>query len=154
MSDNTEKPIFSIEKLYVKDLSLEVPGAPDIFKIQGTPKMEITMNNTARPLGDDFYEVVVKATVTAKIEDATTFLVEASQGGVFQIRNISGEPLDMTLGIAAPNIIYPYLRETISESVYKAGFPPVLLQPMNFEAVYRARKKEQAASEGGDSTKH
>jgi preprotein translocase subunit SecB len=112
------------------------------------------MNNTARPLGDDFYEVVVKATVTAKIEDATTFLVEASQGGVFQIRNISGEPLDMTLGIAAPNIIYPYLRETISESVSKAGFPPVLLQPMNFEAVYRARKKEQAASEGGDSTKH
>ena len=85
MSENTEKPIFSIEKLYVKDLSLEVPGAPDIFKIQGTPQMEITMNNTARPLGDDFYEVVVKATVTAKIEDATTFLVEASQGGVFQI---------------------------------------------------------------------
>ena len=150
MSENNDKPIFSIEKLYVKDLSLEVPGAPAVFK-----QIEITMNNTSKPIEGDFYEVLVRATVTAKLEDTTIFLVEASQGGVFQIRNLSGEPLEMTLGIAAPNIIFPYLRETISEAVSKAGFPPVLLQPMNFEAVYRARKEEQSApTEGGDATKH
>jgi len=155
MSENNDKPIFSIEKLYVKDLSLEVPGAPAVFKQQGTPQIEITMNNTAKPIEGDFYEVLVRATVTAKLEDTAIFLVEASQGGVFQIRNLSGEPLEMTLGIAAPNIIFPYLRETISEAVSKAGFPPVLLQPMNFEAVYRAQKEEQSVpTEGGDATKH
>ncbi|MBA4740455.1 MAG: protein-export chaperone SecB [Burkholderiales bacterium] len=154
MSENNDKPIFSIEKLYVKDLSLEVPGAPAVFKQQGTPKIDITMNNTAQVIEGDYYEVLVRATVTAKIEEATIFLVEASQGAVFQIRNLSGEPLEMTLGIAAPNIIFPYLRETISEAVSKAGFPPVLLQPMNFEAVYRARKEEQSASKDTDATKH
>ena len=154
MSENNDKPIFSIEKLYVKDLSLEVPGAPAVFKQQGPPKIDITMNNTAQVIEGDYYEVLVRATVTAKIEEATIFLVEASQGAVFQIRNLSGEPLEMTLGIAAPNIIFPYLRETISEAVSKAGFPPVLLQPMNFEAVYRARKEEQSASKDTDATKH
>mgnify|MGYP001386412801 FL=1 len=154
MSENNDKPIFSIEKLYVKDLSLEVPGAPAVFKQQGTPKIDITMNNTAQVIEGDYYEVLVRATVTAKIEEATIFLVEASQGAVFQIRNLSGEPLEMTLGIAAPNIIFPYLGETISEAVSKAGFPPVLLQPMNFEAVYRARKEEQSASKDTDATKH
>ncbi len=154
MSENNDKPTFSIEKLYVKDLSLEVPGAPAVFKQQGAPQIEITMNNTAQVIEGDHYEVLVRATVTAKIKEATIFLVEASQGGVFHIRNLSGEPLEMTLGIAAPNIIFPYLRETISEAVSKAGFPPVILQPMNFEAVYRARKEEQASPKGVDATKH
>ncbi|MDA0830476.1 MAG: protein-export chaperone SecB [Proteobacteria bacterium] len=154
MSENNDKPVFSIEKLYVKDLSLEVPGAPGVFGQKGAPQIEITMNNTAQALENGFYEVLVKATVTAKIEDVTLFLVEASQGGVFQIRNLSDDPLEMTLGIAAPNIIFPYLRETISDAVSKAGFPPVLLQPMNFEAVYRARKEEQAAPESSEATKH
>ena len=154
MSENNDKPVFSIEKLYVKDLSLEVPGAPGVFVQKGSPQIEITMNNTAQALENGFYEVLVKATVTAKIEDVTLFLVEASQGGVFQIRNLSDDPLEMTLGIAAPNIIFPYLRETISDAVSKAGFPPVLLQPMNFEAVYRARKEGQAAPESSEATKH
>ncbi|MDC1311849.1 protein-export chaperone SecB [Burkholderiales bacterium] len=154
MSENNDKPTFSIEKLYVKDLSLEVPGAPAVFKQQGAPQIEITMNNTAQVIEGDHYEVLVRATVTAKIKEATIFLVEASQGGVFHIRNLSGEPLEMTLGIAAPNIIFPYLRETISEAVSKAGFPPVILQPMNFEAVYRARKEEQASPKAVDATKH
>lgn len=154
MSENNDKPVFSIEKLYVKDLSLEVPGAPGVFGQKGAPQIEITMNNTAQALENGFYGVLVKATVTAKIEDVTLFLVEASQGGVFQIRNLSDDPLEMTLGIAAPNIIFPYLRETISDAVSKAGFPPVLLQPMNFEAVYRARKEEQAAPESSEATKH
>lgn len=154
MSENNDKPVFSIEKLYVKDLSLEVPGAPGVFGQKGAPQIEITMNNTAQALKDGFYEVLVKATVTAKIEDVTLFLVEASQAGVFQIRNLSDDPLEMTLGIAAPNIIFPYLRETISDAVSKAGFPPVLLQPMNFEAVYRARKEGQATPESSEATKH
>ena len=156
MSENSDKPVFSIEKLYVKDLSLEVPGAPGVFTQKGTPQIEITMNNTAQSLDEGFYEVMVKATVTAKIEEVTLFLVEASQAGVFQIRNLTGDPLEKTLGIAAPNIIFPYLRETISEAVSKAGFPPVLLQPMNFEAVHRARKQdqEQAAPESSEATKH
>ena len=156
MSENNDKPVFSIEKLYVKDLSLEVPGAPGVFTQKGAPQIEITMNNTAQSLDEGFYEVMVKATVTAKIEEVTLFLVEASQAGVFQIRNLTGDPLEKTLGIAAPNIIFPYLRETISEAVSKAGFPPVLLQPMNFEAVHRARKQdqEQAAPESSEATKH
>ena len=156
MSENSDKPVFSIEKLYVKDLSLEVPGAPGVFAQKGAPQIEITMNNTAQSLDEGFYEVMVKATVTAKIEEVTLFLVEASQAGVFQIRNLTGDPLEKTLGIAAPNIIFPYLRETISEAVSKAGFPPVLLQPMNFEAVHRARKQdqEQAAPKSSEATKH
>ena len=142
MSENNDKPVFSIEKLYVKDLSLEVPGAPAVFKQQGTPQIEITMNNTAKAVEGDFYEVLVRATVTAKLEEATIFLVEASQGGVFQIRNLSGEPLEMTLGIAAPNIIFPYLREAVDALVIKGGFPPLLLSPINFDALYQQRLKE------------
>ena len=107
MSENSDKPVFSIEKLYVKDLSLEVPGAPGVFTQKGAPQIEITMNNTAQSLGEGFYEVMVKATVTAKIEEVTLFLVEASQAGVFQVRNLTGDPLEKTLGIAAPNIIFP-----------------------------------------------
>jgi preprotein translocase subunit SecB len=93
-------------------------------------------------------------TVTAKVKDEITFLVEASQAAVFQIRNVDGENLDMTLGITAPNIVYPYLRETISQSISRAGFPPVILQPMNFEAIYRARKKEQESAQANEATKH
>ena len=97
---------------------------------------------------------MVKATVTAKVKDEITFLVEASQAAIFQIRNVDGENLDMTLGITAPNIVYPYLRETISQSISRAGFPPVILQPMNFEAIYRARKKEQESAQANEATKH
>lgn len=154
MGENKDQPVFTVEKLYVKDLSLEVPGSPGVFKQKEAPQIEIAMNNSAQKVEEGFFEIVVKATVTAKVKDEITFLVEASQAAIFQIRNVDGENLDMTLGITAPNIVYPYLRETISQSISRAGFPPVILQPMNFEAIYRARKKEQESAQANEATKH
>lgn len=154
MSEKREEPIFSVQKLYVKDLSLEVPGAPESFKQKEAPKIEISMNNSARKIEEGFFEVVIKATVTAKSDQLTLFLVEATQGAVFQVRNVDGENLEMTLGITAPNIVFPYLRETISEAITRAGFPPVILQPMNFETIYRARKQEQTDAGSEEATKH
>ncbi|MGQ0578443.1 MAG: protein-export chaperone SecB [Betaproteobacteria bacterium] len=144
MSEQPAKAVFSIEKLFVKDLSLEVPNAPRIYLERETPQVEIQMNNSASPIDEGYYEVVLKVTVTAKVGDKTLFLVEVSQGGVFQIRNVAQAELEPVLGVTCPNILYPYVREVVSEAVVRAGFPPVVLSPLNFEAVYQARKQEQA----------
>jgi len=150
-----DQPVFSIEKLYVKDLSVEVPGAPQIYQERETPQVEVSMNNAGKPISDGYYEVVIKLTVTAKAKEKTVFLVEVAYGGVFQIRNVPESEIEMVLGVTCPNILFPYLREVVSETVSRAGFPPVILHPMNFEAIYKARKQkdaEQAAAPG--TTKH
>jgi preprotein translocase subunit SecB len=149
MSQQPTQPVFSIEKLFVKDLSLEVPNAPRIYLERETPQVEIQMNNSASPIDDGYFEVVLKVTVTAKIGDQTMFLVEVSQGVVFQIRNVPQAELEPVLGITCPNILYPYVREVVSEAVVRAGFPPVVLSPVNFEAIFQARQQGQTQAPEG-----
>lgn len=147
MSDQEQQPLFSIEKLYVKDLSLEVPNAPGVFLEQNGPTINVEIHNAAGPVSDGIYNVVLTVTVTAKHEDKVYFLVEAGQGGIFQIRNVPQEGIDAILGVTCPTILFPYVREVVSDAINRAGFPPVLLAPVNFEALYqqRAAQATQAA---------
>ena len=138
-----EAPSFSIEKLYVKDLSLEVPNAPAIFLEREAPEVNLQLRTGALKVGDDIFEAVLTTTVTAKIGEKTVFLVEVGQAGLFRIRNVPEENLEPLLAIACPNILFPYAREAISESVTRAGFAPVVLQPVNFEDMYAARAQQQ-----------
>lgn len=139
-----EAPVFSIEKLYVKDLSVEVPNAPEIFLEREAPEVDIQLRSEGTGLGDGLFEVVLTVTVTAKVaEDKTVFLVEAGQGGIFRILNVPNENMEPLLAIACPNVLFPYAREVVSDAVSRAGFAPVVLQPVNFEALYMARQAEQ-----------
>lgn len=146
MSEAAPQPVFSIEKLYVKDLSLEIPGAPRIFLEHETPQVDVQLHTQGSPLDEGVYEVVLTVTVTAKVKDKTLFLVEVGQAGIFQIRNVPQQELEPILGVLCPNILFPYARETISSVVTRAGFPPVILNPMNFEALYQQQR--QQAPEG------
>lgn len=153
MSDaQQQQPVFSIEKIYVKDLSLEIPHAPQVFLQRETPQVDVQLHNQGGAMEDGVYETVLTVTVTAKLaEDKTLFLVEAAQAGIFQIRNVSQDDLEPILGITCPNILFPYVREVISDIVSRAGFPPVLLNPVNFEVLYQQRLAEQGA---GAATAH
>ncbi|MGB8337259.1 MAG: protein-export chaperone SecB [Burkholderiales bacterium] len=140
-----KQPLFSIEKLYTKDASLEIPHAPQIFLERDPPQIDVQLHNSSSPINEGYYEAVLTVTVTAKIGDKTLFLTEVSQAGIFQIRNVPESDLPAILNIACPNIIFPYARETISDLVTRAGFPPVLLNPVNFEALYQAQAQQSQA---------
>ena len=151
MSETAPQATFQIEKVYVKDLSLEIPNAPEIFLQQAQPQLEVRLDTGATPVSDGYYEASVSATVTAKVGEKTMFLAEAVQAGIFQLRNVPAEDLSSLLGIACPTILFPYLRETISDLVVRGGFPPVLLAPVSFEALYvqRLQQEQQAGSPAG-----
>jgi preprotein translocase subunit SecB len=134
-----QQPHFSIEKIYVKDMSLEIPNAPEIFLQRENPEIEIQLNSQGKGIGDGTYEVVLTVTITAKLADKAMFLVEVGQAGIFQIRNVPEADLEPILAVACPNILFPYARETVSDCVVRAGFPPILLAPVNFEALYQQR---------------
>lgn len=144
-AQNTQ-PTFSIEKVYVKDLSLEIPNAPGIFLEREAPQVDIQLHHSSNSVEDGIYETTLTVTVTAKIKDKTMFLVEAAQAGIFVARNIPAVELEAVLAIACPNILFPYVREVISETTVRAGFPPVLLAPVNFEAIYQAQQSQQQAA--------
>ncbi len=139
------QPVFSIEKIYVKDLSLEIPHAPQVYLERAQPDIDMQLATGAQQLEDGIFEASITVTVTAKLEDKTMFLVEATQAGIFQIRNLAPEDIDPILGVACPNILFPYARETVSDVVNRAGFPPVILSPINFDALY-AQNAAQAES--------
>lgn len=144
MSDEQQQPTFSIEKIYVKDLSLEVPLAPKIFMQRETPQIDVQLHNQGGLVEEGIYEIVLTVTVTAKVpQDQILFLVEVSQAGIFRLQNIPEADLEPILGITCPNILFPYVRETISDMVSRAGFPPVLLNPVNFESLYHQQRTEQ-----------
>jgi preprotein translocase subunit SecB len=134
---------FQIEKVYVKDLSLEIPNAPKVFLEQVQPQLEVRIDTGSDAFAEGYYEVTVTATVTARIGERTLFLAEAAQAGIFAVRNVAAEELEPLLGIACPTVIFPYLRETISDLVVRGGFPPVLLAPLSFEALYLQRTQQQ-----------
>ena len=140
-----QQPVFIIEKIYVKDLSLEIPNAPGIFLERDTPEVNLQLGSKHRSLDQGLYEVLLTVTVTAKIKDKVMFLVEAQQAGIFRIQHVADEEIDPVLGIGCPNILFPYLRETVSDTVTRAGFPAVILNPVNFEAIYNQNKKQTEA---------
>lgn len=156
MSDKQQQqPTFSIEKIYVKDLSLEIPNAPQVFLQQETPQIEVQLHSQGGMVDEGIYEVALTVTVTAKLaEDKTLFLVEAVQAGIFQIRNIPQAELEPILGITCPNILFPYVRETISDMVSRAGFPPMLLNPVNFEMMYQQQKNMEQPEAAAAATTH
>jgi preprotein translocase subunit SecB len=145
--DEASQAGFAIEKLYVKDASIEVPNAPQIFTNRTAPQINVELGNSASKLDDGVFEVSIKVTVTAKIEETTAFLVEVTQAGIFGIRGIPDENLEMVLAITCPNILFPYAREAVSDMVTRAGFMPVLLNPINFEALYAQQQAEENNSE-------
>jgi preprotein translocase subunit SecB len=140
---------FQIEKVYVKDLSLEIPNAPQVFMEQAQPQLEVRIDTSAVQFTEGYYEASVSATVTAKTGERTLFLAEAVQAGIFQVRSVPEADLKPLLGIACPTILFPYLRETISDLVVRGGFPPVLLAPVSFEAIYMQRMQGQPEPGGG-----
>ena len=147
-----EAPLFAIEKIYVKGLSLEIPNAPAVFLESEAPEVSIQLQTGVQRLGEDVFEVALTVTVTAKLTEKTMFLVEVGQGGIFRVRNVPEENLDPLLSIACPNILFPYVREVVSDLVSRAGFSPVILQPVNFEAMYASRlQQEQEASEAAQA---
>ena len=135
---------FQIEKLYIKDLSLEVPNAPQVFTQPGNPQLEIQVRNEGAQFADGLFEVTVTVTVTARDGEKTVFLAEAAQAGIFSVRGVPPEELDPLLGIGCPTILYPYVREAISDLVTRAGFPPVVLAPVSFEQIYMERRQQAA----------
>ena len=146
----TAQPVFSIEKLYVKDLSIEVPNAPQIFLERETPQINVQLRTESSGIDEGIFEVALTVTVTAQLpEDKTVFLVEVAQAGIFQIRNVPQEDLEPIMMIGCANILFPYAREAVSDAVARAGFQPVVLAPVNFGAMY-AQDRQQAAQPGTD----
>ncbi|NNM81976.1 MAG: protein-export chaperone SecB [Burkholderiales bacterium] len=141
-----KQPVFSIEKIYLKDLSLEIPHAPQIFLEREAPQIDIQLHTEGKPIGEGIFDVILTVTATAKLGEKTLFLVEAAQAGIFQIQNIPEADLEPILGITCPNIIFPYARETISDVVTRAGFMPVILSPVSFEALYQQRAQQEQTS--------
>ncbi|MBM3347077.1 MAG: protein-export chaperone SecB [Betaproteobacteria bacterium] len=144
-----QQPVFSIEKVYVKDLSLEVPNAPQVFLRSEAPQLEVQLASASQHVDGALFETTVSVTVTAKVGDKTMFLVEAVQAGLFQIAGIPEGELPAVLGIVCPNVLFPYAREAISDTVNRAGFPPVLLAPVNFEAIYQQQVANAQQASGG-----
>ena len=138
------QPIFSIEKIYLKDLSVEVPNAPQAFLERDTPQVDVQLHHASSQIEDGIYNCILTVTVTAKIGEKTLFLVEVGQAGIFVVRNIPAGDLEPVLAISCPNILFPYARQVVSDALVSAGFPPVLLNPVNFEALYAAQKQAEA----------
>ena len=145
-----ENPVFQIQRVYLKDLSLEQPNSPAILLEAEQPSVDIQIGVEAAPAAEGIFEICVTATVHTRIKDKTVFLVEAKQAGIFEIRNLPQEQMDQVMGIACPSIVYPYLRGNVSDIVTRAGFPPVHLAEINFQAMYE-QQKAQAAAQSGDA---
>ncbi len=150
MSDQVQAPVFAIQRVYLKDLSLEIPNAPRIFLETAQPGVEVQMDVGNEQIAEGIYESTVTVTVTTRVGEKTAFLVEAKQGGIFEVRNVPAEQMPLLLNVVCPNIVYPYLRSNIADTVQRSGFPPIHLAEINFEALYQqrlAQAQEQAGKE-------
>jgi preprotein translocase subunit SecB len=142
-------PVFNIQRMYLKDLSLEQPHAPQILLEQQQPAVDINLGVSAEGVSEGIFEVCVTATVTTKVGDRTLFLIEAKQAGIFELRDLPGDQRQAILGIACPGMVYPYLRAVVSDVCTRAGFPPVLLSEVNFQAMFEAQQQQLAAQANG-----
>ena len=145
MADQDNTPVFQIQRVYLKDLSLEQPNSPAILLEQEQPSVDIQLGVEAAPVADGIYEICVTATVPTKIKEKTVFLVEAKQAGIFEVRNIPEDQMGAIMGIACPQIVYPYLRGNVADVINRAGFPPVHLAEINFQAMYEQQQQAAAA---------
>ena len=143
---------FSIQKIYVKDVSFEAPSAPDVFTHQVNPRINMQLGNSAKALAQNVHEVVLSLTVTATHEEKTTFLIEVQQAGIFGIEGYTDQQLQSLLGSYCPNILFPFAREVVADLASKGGFPPLLLAPINFEALYAQHLQGQKPSAPGDGS--
>ena len=151
MADET--PVFQIQRMYLKDLSLEQPNSPQILLEQSQPQVDINLGMAANTVAEGIFEVTVTATVTTKVKDKVLFLVEAKQAGIFEIRHIPQDQMQGIISIVCPQMIYPYLRAIVSDVCTRAGFPPILLTEVNFQAMFEAQQQQQAAAaQGGNGS--
>ena len=149
MAEQDTTPVFQIQRMYLKDMSLEQPNSPQILREQVQPQVDINLALSGDTIDDaGIYEVCVTATVTTKVGDRTLFLIEAKQAGIFEIRNIPQDQMQPILGIACPGMVYPYLRAVISDICTRAGFPPVILSEVNFQAMYEAQQQQAGQANG------
>ena len=148
MADTQEPtPVFNIQRMYLKDLSLEQPNSPAILLEQQQPQVDINLAISAETVAEGMYEVAVTATVTTKVQERTLFLIEAKQAGIFEIRDLPSDQMQAILGIACPGMVYPYLRAIVSDVCTRAGFPPVVLSEVNFQAMFEAQQQQLAAQQ-------
>jgi preprotein translocase subunit SecB len=140
------QPTFNIQRIYLKDLSVELPNAPQILLEQGNPAVDVQLNVNAENVVDGVYEITVGATVTTKLNDKVLFLVEAKQSGLFEIRNVPEDQLQPIIAIACPQIVYPYLRATVADAINRTGFPAVHLTEVNFQAMYQSQLDQQTGN--------
>ena len=140
-----QEPVFQIQRVYLKEVSLEQPNSPAILLEQEQPSVDIQLGVEANPVAEGIYEVCVTATVQTKIQDRTVFLVEAKQAGIFEIRNVPPEQMGQVMGIACPQIVYPYLRGNVADLIQRGGFPPVHLSEINFQAMYEQQQNPAGA---------
>ena len=141
-----ENPVFQIQRMYLKDLSLEQPNSPQILLEQSQPQVDINLAMGAEQVVEGIFEVTVTATVTTKVADKVLFLVEAKQAGIFEMRNIPEEQMQGIIGVVCPQMVYPYLRAIVSDVCTRAGFPPILLAEVNFQAMFEAQQQAQAGN--------
>ena len=144
MADQDLTPVFQIQRMHLKDMSLEQPNSPQILLEQQQPQVDIQLGLSGEAIADGVYESCVTATVTTKIGDRTLFLIEAKQAGIFEIRNLPQEQVEGILNVVCPQMIYPYLRAVVSDICTRAGFPPILLTEVNFQAMYESRMQQAA----------
>ncbi|HBS42194.1 MAG TPA: protein-export chaperone SecB [Oceanospirillales bacterium] len=152
MSENQQQQ-FALQRIYLRDASFEAPNLPDTFRKAWKPEIKLDLGSVVKTLEEGQFEVTLKATVTAKLEDETAFLVELEQCGLFIARNIPEQQMGPVLGIMCPNMLFPYLRENVDSLVIKGGFPALMLAPVNFEALYHKKMQEvqQAQQQQGDA---
>jgi preprotein translocase subunit SecB len=144
-----QDPVFQIQRVYLKEASLEQPNSPGILLEQENPVVDIQLGVEATPVADGVFEVCVTATVQTKIKDKTVFLVEAKQAGIFEIRNLPQDQLSQIMGIACPQIVYPYLRGNVADLIQRGGFPPVHLSEINFQAMYEQQQRDAEGAPAG-----
>jgi len=151
---DSKEPSFRIQRVYLKDLSLEQPNSPQILLVQADPQIEVEVDILVTPISKEIFEVSLSSTVTAKVDGKVLFLVEAKQAGIFEFNNIPVEQIDPMLGITCPTILYPYLRSNIADTISRAGFQPIHLNEINFHAMYEHRlmQAQQAAETKDDSS--
>jgi len=149
---NSQEPGFRIQRVYLKDLSLEQPNSPEILLVASEPQVQVEIDIAVKALGTDIFEVVVLGTITAKVDSKTLFLVEAKQAGIFEFSNIPQEQMDMMLGISCPTILYPYLRSNVADVISRAGFQPIHLNEINFHALYEHRLMQAQAAVSKESS--
>ena len=137
-----QEPVFQIQRVYLKEASLEQPNSPGILLQGEQPAVDIQLGVEAQPVAEGVFEVSVTATVQTKIADKTVFLVEAKQSGIFEIRNLPENQMGPIVGVVCPQIVFPYLRGNVADIVQRAGFPPVHLQEINFQALYEQQQQQ------------